>query len=364
MRPRRRWALRLAALLLLSPVALQAAAVQPAASTRVHGPDESDIRTLDHVVPLISTVPANKGEQVQLFVRERVRGDGHDDKGNKKRAVLMVSTSTQTVALQDLSFENYSWMAFLAEAGFDVFAMDLTGYGLSPRPKMDDPCNASFDEQQRLLTPNPLKQGPCLSSYPFRLTTAQTDWDEIDTVVEYIRELREVEKVSLIGWSLGGPRMGGYAARHPEKVEKLFLLAPLYNRTESSVPPGVLPERGLPMTVRTVQSVFKTWDSQVRCENQFTPAIRDTLRSTILEFDPLAAPGEPRRCGGRQFRRDGAGTPRRQARYGPRRSSCVATSILKFLSHSRATSSRTYRARRCSSMSLAPHTSWSGKTST
>jgi len=33
-----------------------------------------DILTIDHRVPHDSTVPANKGDRVDLFVRERVRG--------------------------------------------------------------------------------------------------------------------------------------------------------------------------------------------------------------------------------------------------------------------------------------------------
>ena len=33
-------------------------------------------------------------------------------------------------------------MAHLARAGFDVFAMDMTGYGKSTRPlAMNDPCH-------------------------------------------------------------------------------------------------------------------------------------------------------------------------------------------------------------------------------
>jgi len=193
-----------------------------------------------------------------------------------------------SVPVFDLQFENYSWMDFLASAGFDVFAMDHTGYGLSPRPTMDDPCNASPAEQQLLLIPNPLPE-PCPASYPFRLTTTQSDWDEIDTVVDYIRQLRGVERVSLIGYSLGGLRMGGYAARHPEKVAKLFLHAPLYNRLLPSDPPNVLPQAGVPLLVQTMAASENTWDSQVQCEDQFTPAIRDAIRSTVLEFDPVGS---------------------------------------------------------------------------
>jgi len=128
---------------------------------------------------------------------------------------------------------------------------------------------------------------PCEPSYPFRLPTSQSDWDEIDTVVDYLRELRDVDKVSLIGWSLGGPRTGGYAARHPEKVERLLLYAPNYSRSEPTDPPVILPEPGVPLTVRTIASFFSGWDSEVHCPDQFTPAIRDELRRAILAADPL-----------------------------------------------------------------------------
>jgi pimeloyl-ACP methyl ester carboxylesterase len=255
----------------------------PPQSIHAQDPSPVSLQTTDYMVPHISTVPATAGDHVELFVRETVRLGRHRD----RPAVLMVHGTTQsTVTGFDLRFENYSWMDYLARAGFDVFAMDLTGYGLSPRPRMDDPCNNATSDQQSSLIPKPLAQ-PCSPSYPFHLTTSQSDWDEIDTVVEYIRQRRGVDKVNLIGWSLGGPRMGGYAARHPEKVDKLLLYAPLYNRLEPSDPPVVLPEPGVPLTVRTISSVFSTWDTQVKCTNQFTPAIRKALGATILEFDPL-----------------------------------------------------------------------------
>jgi len=87
----------------------------------------------------------------------------------------------------DLDFQDYSWMAYLAAAGFDVFALDLQGYGGSSKPSvMDDPCNTSGANQANYLVPNPL-QAPCSPSYPHSFGSFRTDWDEMDTVVEFIR---------------------------------------------------------------------------------------------------------------------------------------------------------------------------------
>lgn len=87
---------------------------------------------------------------------------------------------------------------------------------------MDDPCNNSTSDQSSYLVPKPLAQ-TCSPSYPFMLTSLESDFDEIDRVVDYLREIRNVDKVSLVAWSRGGDRAGGYTARHPEKVDKLFL---------------------------------------------------------------------------------------------------------------------------------------------
>jgi len=85
----------------------------------------------------VSTVPANKGEKVHLFVRER---DSTPPGAPSRRAVLMLHGRT-VPALPgfDLDHEQYSWAGDLAQKGFDVFVMDLQGSGRSPRPKMDDP---------------------------------------------------------------------------------------------------------------------------------------------------------------------------------------------------------------------------------
>ncbi len=248
---------------------------------------------VERFVPHVSTVPANEGERVGIYLRERatdvVTARVEGGEALEGRVVLFVhGGSVSSIPDYDLDFKDYSWMAYLAEAGFDTFAMDHTGYGRSPRPMMDDPCNMRA-EDQALVTPHPLS-GPCEPSYPFGSTTVQSDWDEIDTVVDYIRTLRGVERVSLVGWSAGGRRTGGYAARYPDKVDKLFLFAPGYSRDGASSAPVDLPRAGVPMRLQTHDTLTQgRWQDNVACENQVDPGIRDVIWSTILAFDALGS---------------------------------------------------------------------------
>ena len=253
------------------------------------------IQTTDYLVHHISTVPANAGKRVELFVREKVESRR---RGNAPVVLMLGGATISAVPDFDLQYENYSWMDYLAGAGFDVFAMDVTGYGLSPRPMMDDPCNNSTSDQLSYLVPKPLAQ-PCSPAYPFMLTSLESDFDEIDRVVDYLREIRNVDKVSLVAWSRGGNRAGGYTARHPENVERLFLYAPgRYTRLGPSDPPVSLPLPGVPSTVVGVANLYKTtWDINGganapftgMCDNQFDAAIRPVITATQMEFDPLGS---------------------------------------------------------------------------
>jgi pimeloyl-ACP methyl ester carboxylesterase len=264
----------------VNPDSAVAAASQ--SQTRAAG----NIQTTDYLVPHISTVPANSGKRVELFVREKV---GSRRRGNERVVLMIAGATVSVIPAFDPQFENYSWMDYLATAGFDVFAMDFTGYGLSPRPMMDDPCNNATSEQKSYLVPKPVAQ-PCSPAYPFQLTTIQSDWDEIDRVVDYLRRVRNVDKVSLIAWSRGGARAGGYTALHPEKVERLFLLAPgRYFRLSPSDPPAVVPLPGVPSTVLGSADFHNNWDTQVKCENQLTSQIRPVITSSMLDFDPLGS---------------------------------------------------------------------------
>ena len=242
------------------------------------------IRAIDHKVPHISTVPANKGEQVQIFVREKVMTG---DEQKTRPVVLMVhgGVSPSTLAF-DVEHETYSWMAYLARAGFDVFAMDMTGYGKSAHPMMDDPCNVS-PALQKTLIPKTLNE-VCKPPYPFQLANRQSEHDELDRVIEYIRGLRGVDKINLLGWSDGGYRIGTYTSERPEKVEKLVIFASSnYSRKNPSAAPASLPAPGFPITIQSRELAEKQrWFPFAKCPDQIEPGMPDRIWELSKEHDP------------------------------------------------------------------------------
>ena len=251
------------------------------------------VDTFEHYVSHTSTVPSMAGQSVKLYVRERALRDPGPDLPGLGQVVLFVHGATYPSAYAfDLPFKDYSWMAYLAQQGFDTFGMDMTGYGSSTRPEhMNDPCNATQQQQPMFLVPTPLP-APCPPSYPYFATNRPSQWDDIDAVVEYVRELRGVERVSLIGWSAAGPRFGGYAALHPEKVASLVLLAPGgYNRTAPSDGPAETLEPGPPMNVGSPldRDLGVISDVEAACGNSYEPGLHDAIRARNVEFDPVGA---------------------------------------------------------------------------
>jgi pimeloyl-ACP methyl ester carboxylesterase len=116
-----------------------------------------------------------------------------------------------------------------------------------------------------------------------------SDWNDIGAVVDHLRALRRVEKVSLVAWSQGGPRAGGYAARNPDKVGRLVVLAPAYVRQGPSEAPNPLPSNDGPMTAQSRADFTANWDRQVGCGEQYEPAASDAVWSEMLASDPVGA---------------------------------------------------------------------------
>jgi pimeloyl-ACP methyl ester carboxylesterase len=261
-----------------------------ASMTLLRGDDADRLLTIDHYVRVKSTVPAIAGQAAQIYVRERVlagaalRGAIAPD-----RVVLFVhGAGTPAEVAFDLPYQDYSWMGYLARAGFDVFSVDMTGYGRSTRPApMNDLCNVARDRQAEWIPA--LLSAPCAPSYGQALTTIASDWDDLGAAVDYIRNLRRVERVSLVAWSLGGPRAGGYASRVPAKVNRLVLLAPAYARNSSATPPAKVPADGAAFNTQSRADLDALWARQTQCATQTDPAVANVVWSEMLLSDPVGA---------------------------------------------------------------------------
>lgn len=133
----------------------------------------------------------------------------------------------------DLTLDGLSWMQYVAERGWDVWFVNVRGYGRSTRPpQMDRPASEN----------GPIVRTPCAAS-------------DVGTAVDFILKKRSVARLHLIGHSWGTRIMSTYTIGHNDKVEKLVLFAPGWIRSTPSLtdPGGTL---GADRTV-TVDDVVK-----------------------------------------------------------------------------------------------------------
>jgi pimeloyl-ACP methyl ester carboxylesterase len=245
-----------------------------------------------HFVPHVSTVPANAGQTVGLYVRERVLPQvlrqAETRKGTVPVVLFVHGGFSPSAVAYDLDYKDYSWMEYLANAGFDVFALTHTAYGTSPKPAMDDPCNVD-PKQQPLLIPHILK-APCEPRYPFKLVSSQTEWDEVETAVNHILQMRGAKKLHMIGWSTGTPRIGGFAAKNPDKVDRIVFFAPA-PFFAADKPPAAFPEPGAPIVLQTRERLENDrWLADVKCEGQIDdPSVRDVMWKALMQHEGLGA---------------------------------------------------------------------------
>ena len=246
--------------------------------------DATKIFSIEHYVDVRSSVPAIAGQPVKLYVRERVSAATQQRGAGDKVVLFVHGAGTPAEVAFDVPYQDYSWMAFLAAAGYDVFSVDMTGYGRSTRPAaMSDRANLSAEQRKAFEVPEAREK-----SYPGALTNIASDWDDIGATVAYIRKLRSVQRVALFGWSLGGPRAGGWAAQHPGEVSKLVLLSPAYNRTARAEAP-TLPVPGTVFNTQNRAEFFANWDRQTPSPDQYDPLAAQSVWSEMLLSDPVGA---------------------------------------------------------------------------
>lgn len=149
---------------------------------------------------------------VQLYVRnKRPRSLATFKPDN---IVLFVHGATYPAETSfDLQLDGLSWMDYIASRGYDVYLMDVRGYGRSSRPaEMDQPPNR-----------NP----PIV-----RTSTAARDYE---AAVDFVLKRRGVAKLNVLGWSWGTAIAALYTSRNNAKVNRLVLYAPLWVRQTKSL---------------------------------------------------------------------------------------------------------------------------------
>ncbi len=239
----------------------------------------------DLAVSVKSTAPGMAGAQSRLYVRQVKLAQAP---ARSRGVVLFVhGAGTPAEVAFDTTHGDFSWMAYLARAGFDVYSMDMTGYGRSARPPpMENPCNLPSALQA------PFVPAACPPAWTGPITTMASDWNDIDAVVDHLRAKTGVKQVALVGWSQGGPRTGGYAAAHPDKVSRLVVLAPAYTRDGPTVAPPAAP--GAPVLTTQSQAEFvENWRRQAPCAGQFSPETATHVWSELQESDPVGAKWGP-----------------------------------------------------------------------
>ena len=149
---------------------------------------------------------------IQIYVRNK-RPAGMTDFSPAKTVIYVHGATYPASTAFDLQLDGKSWMDYIAEQGYDVYLLDVRGYGGSTRPpQMDQPPGA-----------NP----------PFAGT--EEAMRDVDAVVEFGKKRRGIDKVSLIGWSWGTAIMQWYVSLNSHKVQKLVLYAPVWIRTTASL---------------------------------------------------------------------------------------------------------------------------------
>lgn len=124
-----------------------------------------------------------------------------------ERIVLFVHGATYPSETGfDIPHGGYSWMDYVAQCGWDVYIMDLRGYGRSTRPP----------EMSKPASENP------------PLVNTDVAVRDVSAVVDHILARRGVSKINLVGWSWGTVIMGAYTAQNNAKVRHLVLYGPLW----------------------------------------------------------------------------------------------------------------------------------------
>jgi pimeloyl-ACP methyl ester carboxylesterase len=149
---------------------------------------------------------------IEIYVRNKRPADMTSFR--PEQTVLYVHGATYpSETAFDLKLDGVSWMEYIAARGYDVWLLDLRGYGKSTRPAE--------------MADSPEANAP--------VVTGQTAVKDIGTAVDFILQRRNIPRLNLLGWSWGTTLMATYTTQNASKVERLVLYAPAWIRQTPSL---------------------------------------------------------------------------------------------------------------------------------
>ncbi len=174
----------------------------------------------------------------------------------------------------DLKLDGLSWMEWMARQGNDVYFVSVRGYGRSTRPREMDL--------------------PALDNPPVvRLPQATSD---VGSAVNFIRQRRGLDKVSLLGHSWGTTIMAAYTAQHNAKVHRVALFAPQWLRTQGRSPTDAGGQLGAYriVTEKGVRERRAAGQKPGTTEARMPAHWFDAYMEAALESDPWSKTQNPR----------------------------------------------------------------------
>jgi pimeloyl-ACP methyl ester carboxylesterase len=205
---------------------------------------------------------------IRLFVRNKHPAAMTRYSGEK--TVLYVHGSTQAAsATFDLKLDQESWMDYIAQRGYDVYLVDVRGYGRSTRPP----------EFAKPADENP----PVV-----RTEVAVRD---VAAAVDFILKRRRLSSLDLIGWSWRAALVGRYASEHKDRVHRLVLYAPVWLHDPASTPPTLGAYRTWTMEDALKGALTGAPDSKK--SELLSPAVFEAWSAAELATDPEGAKQSP-----------------------------------------------------------------------
>jgi len=143
---------------------------------------------------------------IELFLRNK-RPASRSHFG-AERTLLIVHGGTQAAEVTfDLELDHLSWAGYIAAHGWDVWLVNVRGFGSSTRP-------AELDL--------PIETAPPV----VRTADARRDFA---AAADFILRHRGIDRINVLAWSWGTIISGGWAAEQPDKAGRLALFGPAWN---------------------------------------------------------------------------------------------------------------------------------------